>query len=152
HVVFSNFVNHIDAIPIKIFAGGNATQFYALQLGQTPPQPPGLYRLATVSVASSSGTPSLAITPDATSLAQEAGPGTENAFGATCTGVNFTNTIQLGVDWFDVDGLPSGAPLQGHAPVITPLSDMSVAAGALTIQSLHASDADADAITFSLES
>jgi len=151
-VVFSNFVNHMDAIPIKIFAGGNATQFYALQLGPTPAQPPGLYRLATVSVAPSSGTPSLAITPDATSLAQEAGPGTETAFGSNCPGVNFANTIQLGVDWFDVDGLPPGPPVQGHAPVLAPLTDMSVDAGALAIQSLHATDSDADAITFALES
>lgn len=148
-VAFSGFVNHAD-MPIGLFAGGTATEFYAAQFGISQ-VPAGLHRLASVSVAVTMGAPSLQIVPDAPTLDHVAPSPPETAFGSPCQGVNYNNTITLGVDWFDVDGLPSGAPLPNGAPALAALADMTVGVGDISWQELRATDPDGDPVTFALE-
>lgn len=147
-VAFSGFVNHSD-ISVTLYADGSTSEFYAAQLG-TEFVPEGRYRLASVSVSVTSGAPSLQIVPDAPTLDRAAPSPPETAFGSECPGLDFDNTLLLGRDWFDVDGLSSGAPLPAEAPVLAPLTDMSVGVGELAVQGLRATDSDNDPVTFSL--
>ncbi|HTM00724.1 MAG TPA: FG-GAP-like repeat-containing protein [Candidatus Omnitrophota bacterium] len=149
-VAFSGFVNHAT-LPTTLFAGGSTTEFYAAQFGIIA-MPAGLHRLASVSVAVTSGTPSLAIVTDAPTLDHVAPQPTETAFGSHCGGAGFDNTIILGRDWFDVDGLLPGAPSTGGAPSLDPIADMTVDVGDAAAQALHATDPDGDPIGFTLES
>src|SRR5262249_46639160 len=70
------------------------------------------------------------------------------SFGSQCSGYDLDNTMKLGSEWFDTDGLSYGGPAQ-HAPILLPAADMSVDEGALSDQVLSATDGDGDALTFS---
>ena len=103
--------------------------------------PPGAYKIATLTVTPLSGNPSLQFS------AVSAPPGGfPTSFGSLCPGVDFDNTMKLAIDWFDADGV---GPPTGSAPVLAPLSDMSVMEGQTASQPLSATDADGDPITFS---
>jgi hypothetical protein len=149
-VAFSNFVNHA-ALPTTLFAGGSTTEFYGVQFGILA-MPAGLYRLASVSVAVTSGAPSLQIVTDAPTLDRVAPSPPRTAFGSHCGGADFDNTILLGRDWSDVDGLLSGAPSAGGAPALDPIADLALDVGDAGAQALRASDPDGDPVAFALES
>lgn len=150
HVAFSDFVNHAT-LPTTLFAGGSTTEFYAAQFGIIA-MPAGLYRLASISVAVTFGTPSLQVVTDAPTLDHVAPGPPETAFGSQCGGAGFDNTIILGRDWFDVDGLVPGPPSTGGAPGLDPVTDMTVDVGDVAAQALRATDPDGDPIAFALES
>jgi hypothetical protein len=56
------------------------------------------------------------------------------------------NTMKLGSDWFDVDGLAYGGT--NYPPVIEPTHDMLVSEGAQADQELSAADLDGSPVTF----
>lgn len=149
-VDFSGFVNH-SALPTTFFAGGSTTEFYTYTFGISA-SPPGLYRLFSVSVVVTSGTPALDIVPDAPTLEHVSANLPETAFGGHCGGVNFDNTLRLGQDWFDVDGLPTGAPSSEGAPALGPIADVTMNVGEAAARPLQATDPDADPVIFSLPS
>ncbi|HKQ19439.1 MAG TPA: T9SS type A sorting domain-containing protein [Candidatus Eisenbacteria bacterium] len=61
---------------------------------------PGAYKFATLTVSPTDGNPSIQIS--ATTLFPG---GLPTALGSTCPGADFDNTLKLGLDWFDADGV-----------------------------------------------
>lgn len=105
--------------------------------------PPGDYRLFTVVVTPLTGTPSLTIirpsglqTFDLTS------------FGSACTGNDFDNTMKLGSDWFDVEGL-GAAFLSTNPPVVSAPTTAGGAENSAIAVSASASDPDANPLLLS---
>ena len=103
---------------------------------------PGLYRLATLEVTVATGTPAIGVA-SSTSL----GPVYLTSFGSRCSGNDLDNTMKLGSDWFDTDGLAFGG-VQNQIPSLTQPADMEVGEGETAQQSLTATDADGQALTF----
>jgi len=108
--------------------------------------PAGTYHLGTLIVSAGSGTPSIQIVPgrDLTVFFDM------TEFGSLCPGDEFANTIALGSDFFDADGLaysPGGGNSEG--PSLTPPSDMTVRSGENGVQTLTAGDADGQPLSFS---
>jgi len=68
--------------------------------GGTSPLTPGAYKLATITFSVTSGTPSVTITP-----LLSIGGDLITSFGSECLGLDFDNTLKLGSDWHDVDGI-----------------------------------------------
>ncbi|HYQ90320.1 MAG TPA: FG-GAP-like repeat-containing protein, partial [Candidatus Binatia bacterium] len=107
--------------------------------------PPGKYFLGTLTVNAVSGTPSIQIIP-----------GSDpniffdiTAFGSHCDGTDFPNTIALGTDWFDADGLPFGSGgMVNQTPTLSPPAGMTVPSGENAAQALTATDADGQPLTF----
>jgi hypothetical protein len=72
------------------------------------------------------------------------------SFGSHCYGIDFDNTLKLGQDWNDVDGLPFGTDgSANHLPVLGPLGNMALATGDYAFQSIIATDQDNQPLTFS---
>src|SRR6266581_4329966 len=106
--------------------------------------PPGTYRLATLQVGVASGAPSIEI---ASTVSYPLGMTT---FGSFCDSREFDHTLRLGVDWFDIDGLPFGTGGSANsAPVLAQPTDMVVPVGEPASQALTATDADRQPMTFS---
>lgn len=94
------------AFPFDFGVGSSSSDFFVTR-GGSPITAPGRYQLGSVTVDVNSGTPVLEFARS--TLLR---PATGTRFGSNCTGVNFNNTIELGVDFFDADG---------SAPVFTAL-------------------------------
>jgi len=108
--------------------------------------PPGKYLLGTLTVFAASGTPSIQIVPGGDFSVF----GDRTAFGSQCDGTDFPNTIALGTDWFDVDGLAfevGGTENQG--PSLARLADMGVHSGENATQAVMGSDPEGQPLTFS---
>lgn len=60
----------------------------------------GLYKLATLSVSIASGSPAIHFSTTSALSSTYA-----TLFGSECPGVNFDNSLRLGLDWFDVAGI-----------------------------------------------
>ncbi|HYJ32652.1 MAG TPA: FG-GAP-like repeat-containing protein [Candidatus Binatia bacterium] len=134
--------NRIAAFSIPYGIESSGSDYHAGYVSGTI-LPPGDYRLATVPITVSGGTPSIEI---ASSTPIRATYGT--SFGAQCFGIDFDNTMKLGQEWNDTDGLAWGGTAN-RAPTLEQPSDMSVVEGATADQTLSATDPDGDAITFS---
>lgn len=104
--------------------------------------PAGNYRLATVPITVASGTPSVRF---ATSTFL--GPNLITSFGSQCSGVDFDNTMKLGQEWSDTDGLPFGG-IANRPPVLDQPADMTVMGGQTADQALSASDPDGQPLSF----
>jgi len=139
-VNWGTFTNRRSPVPTCNGRLSNSTDFYCGLCG-TDGLPPGLYHLASVSVSVAGGTPSLHIRPSSGLWA-----GARTAFGSSCSGSGFDNTITLGKDWFDVDGARYGGWI--NAPTLQQPSSMTVAEGSTTIQDLAATDPDGSVMTF----
>jgi VCBS repeat protein len=143
-VAWGTFTNRQPAIGTHGLRGETPTElideYYSFSY-----LPPGTYRLASLQMDVASGAPSIEIIstvsfpfPDQTS------------FGSSCDSREFDHTLRLGVDWFDIDGLPfgtGGSP--NSAPVLTQPADMVVSVGEPASQALTATDADRQPVTFS---
>lgn len=102
--------------------------------------PPGLRRIATLSLQVASGTPSLRIVPSAT-LAY----GHVTAFGSACNTPDGDNTFFLGSEWFDTDGARYGG--WTNPPTLAQPAAMTVAEAATADQRLSVTDPDGPALT-----
>jgi hypothetical protein len=104
--------------------------------------PPGTYHLANIQVSVVSGTPGIEIA-SSTPISPVYG----TTFGSRCSGLDFDNTLKLGSDWFDADGIPFGG-VANAAPILDPVADMAVDEGAVAEQAIHAVDPEGSSISF----
>jgi hypothetical protein len=135
-------VNQITAFSTPYGNAALGADIHVGWVGGTP-LPPGAYRLATVPVTVTAGTPDIQIVGSTL-----IGPNYGTSFGSLCSGSDFDNTMKLGREWNDTDGLAWGG-VANSAPILTQPSDMSVTEGETADQPLSASDPDGDALTFS---
>ena len=109
-VTYSGFVTHVGNITFPVLNPGDGVR-YANGQGGITTFPPGTYRLATITITGTSGTPAVSIVDRVTGSIQITDFGT----GASgCFGNDFDNTYKLtgpagGSDWTDADGLASAA-------------------------------------------
>lgn len=103
---------------------------------------PGSYRLASIVVSPATGTPAIEIaqsTPLSGSFL--------TAFASQCSGFDVSNTITLGVDWHDVDGVAYGG-VANRPPELQPIPDLNVMEAEVLDRPLLATDADGNPVTF----
>src|SRR5712671_1859459 len=140
-VAWGVVANRAAAFTSPVPVASDNTDLHAGAYGAT--LPPGLYRLASVDVAPASGTPAIQI---ATSSALAGA--TFTGFGSQCSGYDFSNTLTLGVDWFDTAVAAYGGAANS-APVLDPIPDLNVEETATLEQALVARDADGNPLEFS---
>jgi len=144
-VTFSNATNLQASYGLKFGNQGNNQEYYIGYAGSQ--LPPGDYLLAQVELSVASGTPSIEIVPSAPTVLSFS----LTSFGSICEGVDFDNTMMLGRDWFDVDGLTyspgSGA---SDAPVVSGPAHLSVRTGENASADFSATDANGDLITLAI--
>ncbi len=104
-------------------------------------KPAGRYKLGSMTVTASAGTPSIFFSPMV---------GWDySSFGTQCTATGeFPNSYVYGVDWFDADGALYGGTIN-HEPVLVQPSWMLVIENHVADQDLQATDEDGQALTFS---
>jgi hypothetical protein len=125
---------------------GNDTQYY-IGYGGGPALPPGDYKLCRLSVVVESGTPSLDIAATGSIVAYEA-----TSFGSACSGNDFDNTLKLGSDWSDVDGLSySASGGSDTPPTLSGPGQMTVLGGEVAAVEFTATDLDGDPVSLSLQ-
>jgi hypothetical protein len=140
---WSGFVNRQSTMTTGFGEHSSSTEYENGFGGQTF-LPAGRYFLATIVMTIQSGTPSVDIVPSVS------GSFDMTSFGSGCFGVDFDNTLKLGTDWQDVNGLPfgsGGGPNQ--PPSLAQPVDMTVATGALALQTITATDTDHQPLAFS---
>ena len=142
-VTWSGFVNHQANFTTSFGSASSSTDYYT-GLGGGVIQPPGLYRLASLTATRVAGTPSIQIV-----TTTPLGPAFITSFGSRCSGNDFDNTLKLGSDWTGADGLPFGGTSIVHPPVWTPVANMSLQEGETADQTITATDPDGNALTFS---
>jgi len=106
-------------------------------------KPAGHYRLGSLTVTATSGTPLIRF-----GLMKD---GDYGAFGTDCPASEFPNTYVYGIDFFDADGLRYGGP-SNHPPVFDFVQPVTVIQNNPADVTLHASDEDLQPLTFSLAS
>lgn len=136
-----SFTNLQPTMLTSFGLGSNGTDYHNGFGGGTI-LPPGDYHLGTLEVSVALGTPSLSIVPS-TSLSGAF----LTSFGSQCLAQEMDNTMRLGADWFDVDGVPYGGNPQAP-PVLAPIADMTVNEGATVVQTITATDADLQPLEF----
>jgi PKD domain/FlgD Ig-like domain/Putative Ig domain len=151
-VTYSGFINRQ---PLFVVSHGELNPngiHYKNGFGIGPPTtlPPGLYRLATLTITGITGTPSIRI------LDRIPSSGDFTSFGTQCSGNDFDNTYKLagpsgGSDWFDADGTDT-EELTNTPPVLAPIGPQSGAVGVPLTFTATATDVDvpAQTLTFSL--
>lgn len=107
-LTWHSFTNHLSTATVSFAEAGDTTDYYNGRGGSIP-LGPGKFKLATVVVSIRSGSPRLEIV-EATPLSAAF----TTSFGSKCPGLDGDNTLKLGTDWKDVDGL--SAP--GLQPVV----------------------------------
>ena len=139
---WSGFVNRQSTMTVAFGEHSSSTE-YENGFGGFNSLPAGRYFLATIVMTVQSGTPSVDIVPSVP------GNGDVTSFGSNCLGHDFDDTLKLGTDWYDVDGLPFGTGGGPNAPpLLAQPSDMTVVTGELAGQPLTATDADGQGLTF----
>jgi len=108
--------------------------------------PPGKYLLGTFTLNVTSGAPSIAFASTLT----WPGPFFDyTMFGSHCPATVNPNTMTYGIDWFDADGLAFSAGGSGNqAPSLAAPAAMTVPSGENAVQTLTATDADGQPLTF----
>ncbi|HLQ66409.1 MAG TPA: PKD domain-containing protein [Candidatus Limnocylindrales bacterium] len=140
-VTWGAIANQIPEFTIDYGTVASGTEAHVAFLSGTI-LPAGTYRLASVSVSVGSGTPAIQIAPS-TVLSPVYG----TTFGSQCSGLDFDNTLKLGSDWFDADGLPYGG-VANLPPTLDPVGDMAVDEGSVAEQEIRAVDPEGGSITF----
>ena len=146
-VTWGTMVNRLPNPNFHVPPTSTATQYSDGYFIAAPWLPPGLYLLASLSISVASGSPGINI------VSEKVLTSDETAFGSGCYASYFDNTMTLGRDWFDVDGLPfgtGGSPNQ--APFLDSLTAMTLGTGELGFQELQATDADHQPLAFAKQS
>jgi hypothetical protein len=149
-VSYSPFTNHIAEMYQLVSGFADDTRLTTPAFAMPPGAslPPGKYLIGTLNVSVASGTPSIQIDAG-TDVSLTDG----TLFGSNCDASVYGNSMVLGFDWFDINGLPfgpGGGPDQ--APTLSPVADMTVLAGENATQTITANDADGQSLTFSKSS
>ena len=145
-VTFSNFINRQSTMVVALGETNQGDGVYKNGFAGVTALAPGLYRLATITIMGTSGTPFIDIVDR---------PYTSSdwtSFGTQCSGHDFDNTYKLtgptgGTDWTDVDGLGMRCD-PSCPPFLAAVTDMFVNEGATATQGLTATDPDGNPITF----
>jgi len=143
---WSGFINRQPTMTTAFGEHSSSTE-YENGFGGITPRPAGRYFLATIVMNTQSGTPSVDIVPSVSGSFDVTSFGTGQG---GCFGIDFDNTLKLGSDWQDADGLPfgpGGGPNQ--PPALAQPVDMTVVTGGLALQTLTATDADHQPLAFS---
>jgi hypothetical protein len=141
-MTWGTFTNLQSEMLTPFGAASSATEFY-VGFGGGTILPPGVYHLGTLTASPALGTPALSFVTSPLTL-----PGAPmTSFGSQCLGQDQDNTMKLGLDWFDADGVDYGGTAQA-APVLGPVADMTVAEQAIAEQALTATDADGQPLQF----
>ncbi|HET9250561.1 MAG TPA: FG-GAP-like repeat-containing protein [Candidatus Eisenbacteria bacterium] len=144
-VAWGAFTNHIPTMTLTEGPASNESDYHHGYSGGAG-LPPGAYRVATLEITVASGTPALDVAPS-TGLSETYVTG----FHSSCSGLDGDNLLKLGRDWWDADGLPFGGTAN-RAPILSPLTAMTVAEDAVAEQPLTAQDPDGTGLTFTLVS
>jgi PKD repeat protein len=136
-VSYANFVNlRADANVVLEPFQSNTTEM-TVGRGSSLFNPPGTYQLCSFTITGLTGTPTISIVPITSIQSFDT-----TSFGSHCSGNDFDNTLKLGSDWFDVDGL-SGSAVVNNAPVISAPATAFGLTGSLVSVTGAASDPDA---------
>ena len=141
-VTWSGFTNQMAGFDIAFGVASNATD-YVNGFGSGAYLQAGLYHLATLSITPATGTPLIIVASNST-----LNNSYTTSFGSQCSGNDLDNTLKLGSDWVDADGLAYGGAV-GSPPVLAQPGNMTVAEGATADQTLTATDVDLNPLTFS---
>ncbi|HEY2924778.1 MAG TPA: FG-GAP-like repeat-containing protein, partial [Candidatus Eisenbacteria bacterium] len=145
-VVFSSYTNRVAQMgPLYPPHAPDGTRFatgpFATPVGAV--LAPGKYQLGTVTVNVLSGMPSIRFVPTINDF------GSYTLFGSFCDGTDYLNSIVLGTDFFDADGLPYGTGgTPNRAPTLSPPANMTVSTGENAVQPITATDPDGQLLTF----
>jgi hypothetical protein len=130
-VVWSGFTNHMPGYGISTGVYSDPIYYANGMASGGTFSPSGTYRLASVTVTPSTGTPSLVV-----AKALPDNPDINTSFGSDCPGLSGTSTLKLGLDWRDSDGAgvldlwrPEGVPLTSRLLYVTDLVGASDGAG-----------------------
>jgi PKD repeat protein len=148
-VSYTNFINNRAEMP-TVLAPFTATDTYmSLGQGGGTINPPGTYKLMTVTITGVSGAPAINIIPDSPIDNQAF-----TNFGTACSGNDFDNTYkligtQIGTgDFTDVDGLAAAAGANAN-PIIDAPANANGNENALLTINASATDPDGDNVTLS---
>ncbi|MGE5175610.1 MAG: FG-GAP repeat domain-containing protein, partial [Hyphomicrobiales bacterium] len=141
-VSFTNAANLVSAFGGRYRDEGTDSEYILSYYGSAF-LPAGTYHLARITVTALSGTPALAIVPTLPSH-----PVDSTSFGSLCSGIDFDNTLKLGSDWLDADGLPAGAGGTVNAPpLIPPIAPLAGVVGDPAVEDVAIVDPNGDPIT-----
>ena len=138
---WGTFTNLQDDFSTSFGQASSTTEYYT-GFGGGVILPAGTYRLATLEVSVVAGTPAIGIASSTT-----LGPVYLTSFGSRCSGNDLDNTMKLGLDWFDADGLAYGG-VANQPPSLAQPADMELDETETAQQSLTATDADGQGLTF----
>ncbi|HEX4934066.1 MAG TPA: hypothetical protein VFV33_12845, partial [Gemmatimonadaceae bacterium] len=131
-VAWNSYVNLAPGYGVALGDASNATDFRTGYSG--PMLAAGTYRLGTLTVTPSSGTPSLGF-----ATASPLDPSYMTAFVSACSGNDLDNSLKLGLDWFDTAGAAYGGTAN-TAPAFQPASAIEMDEGTTRIEPLAATD------------
>lgn len=115
---------------------------YLIGYGGIGRNPAGRYRLAQFSVSAAGGTPSIEIVRSVSIY-----PAETTAFGSPCSGTEFDNTLKLGSDWYDADGLAFSLSGGGNdEPVVSGPDRIGVRTGERGSADYQVTDANGDLV------
>lgn len=146
-VYYGTFESLQPTMTANFGSGRDSTDLYA-GFGGAISHPPGAYRLGRVTIDVVSGNPSVTIAPR-TSFRDWY----STTFGSQCVGLDFDNTLKLGSDWFDTDGLrASGSPAGtvNGAPQFQAMDPVSIAEGEVAERAIIITDADSDSLSLTV--
>jgi hypothetical protein len=134
------------SLKIPLVPAQSSSEIYFGFLGGTI-LPPGDYKLCRVAISVGTGTPSLRIGTPPSQIHNFA----QTAFGCGCSGNDRDNTMKLGGDWFDADGLAfsagggsNAAPsLSGGGPLVVPTGESGA-------EDIVGADSDGDLVRLTL--
>jgi len=137
-VIFGRFVNDVAHFSTN-FGGQVAGNEIWIGRGGGTFQAPGTYKLGTLRVTTMDRCACLHFAPSSVANASAF-----TGFGSQCEGANQDNTLYLGTDWFDVDGLePNSKPTADPGgPYSAPL------ASPITFDGAASFDPNGDALSF----
>jgi len=150
-VTYANYTNRIEQMGLQSIGRADATQFqsgsFYAPVGTNLAA--GRYLLGSLTLAVTSGEPTVRFIGTMTWM--NPFDLSYTMFGSSCKqSLENPNSLILETEWFDADGLafaPGGSGNQ--SPVLGAPADMAVAAGENAFQSLSATDADHQSLTFS---
>jgi hypothetical protein len=141
-VHYGAFQNRMPTFDIALHSGQDSTDWENGAAGMYP-LASDRYRLGTLHIEVVSGAPQIDIVPESHFRVDV------TSFGSRCGGQDFDNTLKLGSDWFDADGLDS--PDSGAAPGFEPIDDLSLDENTTATRHVAASDADGETLTLALQ-
>ena len=149
---YSGFVTHFGNPPLGEFNPGDGVRYGNGLIGIFSTLPPGLHRIATLTITGSSASPQVQIVDLVSGHSQYTMFATGNS---GCFGNDFDNVYKLvgpagGTDWTDVDGLAQAITEEGP-PVLTAIGNKTVNEGNCLTFTATATTAGGGPVVFTLD-